>query len=419
MTSAREKDGRRQGRQGVAQAGEVLVLNHLGFGNVVMSIPLLKALSEKLTAGQRLIVLLRSAPHFELLREDLPAIEPRFLHGPGRVRCLLGLRADLRERVRWVIGVPQVPPGTIRLVQEAIGAKESIGEAAGIRRHVLDRWVLKHERRSILAAQEEIGALLGLAVPFETPAIRLTAEEAAWRSSVLAQEGVSTAAVTIGLHCSAAVICKRWPVRKFASVLRAVARVLPEVTVVSFGSSTDYESAQAVRSLSPKVRWIEGAGAWTIRQTLAMLSRCNVVLSGDTGLMHMAAAVGATPVSVFGPTYPERLAPYYARAVAISSGATCRRWCRYERRQCACLNNIEENIVAESLLRVVEAKPVAHSLNASLKVDVTWPTPTSPAAGASPLDIQSHQFRGRCAEFQNSPPKNVKIRRANLEDHSS
>ena len=69
-------------------------------------------------------------------------------------------------------------------------------------------------------------------------------------------------------------------------------------------------------------------------ETLDALGRCSVVVGGDTGLVHLAAACGARPVVVFGPTHPRDGYFAYAGGSAVQLELACRPCTRHRATRC-------------------------------------------------------------------------------------
>jgi heptosyltransferase-2 len=68
---------------------------------------------------------------------------------------------------------------------------------------------------------------------------------------------------------------------------------------------------------------IELAGRLTLRQAIAVLSHCRLFVGNDSGMMHIAAALGLPLVAIFGPTEPGRTAPLAERFRLLYHGADC------------------------------------------------------------------------------------------------
>jgi 3-deoxy-D-manno-octulosonic-acid transferase/heptosyltransferase-1 len=65
------------------------------------------------------------------------------------------------------------------------------------------------------------------------------------------------------------------------------------------------------------------AGETTLRELAALYKEASLLLTTDSGPMHLAAAVGTPVVALFGPTSPERTGPYGAGHVVIRKGLAC------------------------------------------------------------------------------------------------
>jgi len=98
------------------------------------------------------------------------------------------------------------------------------------------------------------------------------------------------------------------------------------------------------------------AGKTTLRELCAGLSVCSVVLTNDSGPMHLAAAVGSRVVALFGSTSPELTAPgvpgdpqHTIMSVGVPCSPCFRRICPIDLR---CLTGIQVQEVVDSVVKV-------------------------------------------------------------------
>lgn len=113
----------------------------------------------------------------------------------------------------------------------------------------------------------------------------------------------------IALNVGASTPYKQWPVENWADIARALCG--SGVSIVLVGGPAEVEQVREVeRSIDgcPQVRNL--AGRTDLRQLAAVLARCDLMVSGDTGPMHIAGIVGTPVVALFGPTHPARTGPY-------------------------------------------------------------------------------------------------------------
>ena len=118
----------------------------------------------------------------------------------------------------------------------------------------------------------------------------------------------------IGVNPSARWATKLWGNDKFAELIRR----LPSERVVLTGSAAEREQidkiAQGRRNLT---------GQTDLFQLAELYRRCQVVVTNDSGPMHLAAAVGTPVVAIFGPTDPALTGPYGDRHVVLRAGVLC------------------------------------------------------------------------------------------------
>ena len=146
---------------------------------------------------------------------------------------------------------------------------------------------------------------------------------------------------------------KRWAPARLARVAEWLwgARRLPSLVTWGPGDETMaaavVEGSNGAAQLAPPTR---------VPDLAAILRAAAVVVSGDTGPVHLAAAVGTPVVGLYGPTDARRNGPWAPRDVAVSRFADCR--CRYRRRCRAarrCLDDISVAEVTAALARRLDA----------------------------------------------------------------
>jgi heptosyltransferase II len=116
----------------------------------------------------------------------------------------------------------------------------------------------------------------------------------------------------IAVHIGASNSGKQWPLAHFAAFAQAWLTQSPHRCLHVMGGPGDRETAQQLNTLLPEAllgQVIVWAGELSLRQTAWVLQQVHVVVTSDSGLSHLAAAVG-TPVRViFGPTNPLKWHP--------------------------------------------------------------------------------------------------------------
>ena len=126
----------------------------------------------------------------------------------------------------------------------------------------------------------------------------------------------------IALNVGASSPLKQWPVPHWSTL--AAKLIDNGDTVVFVGDKRDAEVVKEVRSkVGAGGSIVDVAGRTNLRQLAAVLEACDVVVTGDTGPMHIAVAVGTPTIALFGSTNPDRTGPYGKRNVVLDMHLSC------------------------------------------------------------------------------------------------
>jgi len=203
--------------------------------------------------------------------------------------------------------------------------------------HAVDRYLL-------------VAAALG-ARPQGTPQFRfkmLDADFAVVRD-VFQRKGSSVDSPWVGMNVSARWPTKRWPLSSFAVVLDQLHKE-GFGPVVLIGSSDEQDDASQLRAMT-KSPFVDLTGAVSIGCLPALLSKAAMVITNDSGPMHIAAAVGTPVVALFGPTSAMRTGPYGVGHRPLARQIPCSpcfsRVCRHSP-EMECLHLIKPNDVVEA-----------------------------------------------------------------------
>ena len=145
-------------------------------------------------------------------------------------------------------------------------------------------------------------------------------EDRAWAEAFLAAQGLQQASV-IAIQLGASAESKRWPVERFAALADALDPSLGEILLVGGPADRDlgHRFAAAV-----KRRVYTSIGDSSLRQLAALLERSRLLITNDTGPMHVAAAVGTRVMDLSsGPVCPYETGPYGEGHVVIEPEMSC------------------------------------------------------------------------------------------------
>lgn len=287
-------------------------------GDAVMAQPLLALLRQR-DPALRIDVLgsPRVTPVFRAMREVRSVIGTAAAGARAAPAARWRLGWKLRARDYRHAYVLSDSPGW-PLAAWLAGIPERIGHRGTARRSLLNRL---HEpqagERPLVEPLVEHYARLAFApdepLPGPLPAPRLL-RRAERERAVRAKFGLSGPAPLLVLSPGAEQpATRRWPTRHYAALAGLLADEWPEAELVVLGSARERPTATEIAAMSGQaVRNL--AGETSVDEAIAIVSQAAGVVSGDSGLMHVAAAFGRPQVAIFGATDPRQAAPRSPRA---------------------------------------------------------------------------------------------------------
>jgi lipopolysaccharide heptosyltransferase II len=158
----------------------------------------------------------------------------------------------------------------------------------------------------------------------------------------------------VALAPGAAHATKRWPLEHWQALVARNLESGAAVVIVGGAADADLGAALAERW---GTRVANAAGVFGLQGTGALLQRARVLVSGDTGVMHMATAVATPVVSLFGPTVEAfGFFPYTRQASVLELPLPCRPCTAQGSSRCPlghhrCMIDIQPSVVYENLRR--------------------------------------------------------------------
>lgn len=165
------------------------------------------------------------------------------------------------------------------------------------------------EQNHALAAQALQNYLAGGAFKLTAPLLPCDPAAEAWAEGEIKRLGVAGfALVTPGAGWGG----KQWPAERFGQVARALAAHNLR-TLVNTGPGEEALAREVVTASGGTAVEVN----CTIGQLIALTRRARIFIGGDTGPLHLAAALGIPVVGIYGPTDPARTGPFGTRAIAL------------------------------------------------------------------------------------------------------
>jgi lipopolysaccharide heptosyltransferase I len=191
--------------------------------------------------------------------------------------------------------------------------------------------------------------------------LHISAEHESEAASLLHASGVGEQDRFVAMNPMARWPTKLWEPDSFAALADRLER--EAIRVVFTGGPQDRASIDEIsRLMTSRSRRLDGKTG--LKTLAAIYRRAQVLVTTDSGPMHLAAAVGTSVVALFGPTAPWRTGPYGRNHVVLRAGITCspcfKKQClttEYEDR--ACMKRLSVDEVARAVLEKLAATPIA------------------------------------------------------------
>ncbi|UCF78142.1 MAG: lipopolysaccharide heptosyltransferase II [Candidatus Eiseniibacteriota bacterium] len=320
-----------------------------------------------------------------------PAVNEVLSYPPRGVDSVSGIfatAAEVRSRKFDVVLDLQSTPRTALVCRLAPSGDRKTGDRDAVARHAMVRFKryrprrVRHSvQRFLRAAERACGP-----VPASRPRMFLADEEKNLAEEFLALLPGQGRRPLVGLCPGAKWKTKIWSAERFGLLAQELRERDLDVCVV--GGEVDAAVLQDVEKSCERlegVRFHVGG----LRSSAALLARCDCVVSNDSGLMHVAHAVGTPVVALFGSTVPEfGFYPPDSCSSVISNSFDCKPCDVHGKDSCnegdmRCMESIDVALVAEEVQRIL-SEPRAADLASHRRLQLPRFVLGGERGGASP-----------------------------------
>ncbi len=290
----------------------ILVVNVNWLGDVIFSIPVFKALRSRYPQAK---ISCLAVPRVKAILESCPFLDEIITYDEkGRHFAPWGkwqIITQLRKR-RFDAAFLLHGSWTRALLVFLSGIPERVGYNTKGRKGLLTH-IIPAASEKIHRSDYYLRVIESYGVPvsnrrYETAVSSQIKAEA---TALLADNGINSPDYLILINTGGNWDLKRWPRENFAALIAQLMDLVPntfKMKIALPGSNEDLGLAKEIARLSQREPIIL-AGKTNLPQLLALMQRANLVISADSGPLHMASSVGTTTIALFGPTRPENTGP--------------------------------------------------------------------------------------------------------------
>jgi heptosyltransferase-2 len=327
-------------------------------GDLVMATPILTDLRKAFPKAS--ITAMSRLPVCDLLRED-PAIDELFCF---RKASHFGRRSEKRSiieklrRGKFDLGILLTHSFSSAWWFWQGRVENRLGYGCNGRSLLLSEAVPLPENlhtQHLVTTYKQLLKPLGIALSETSPRLYLAQDEVEHARELLKQHGIGRNSLIVGINPGATYgSAKCWLPERFREVTERLLET-DNLFVVYFGDAATVGLVKEIcRGLPPRV--INLAGLTSLRELACLIYLCNVILTNDSGPMHIADALGTPIVALFGSTNEIVTGPY-RKAKVIHKHVECspcyQRTCPIDFR---CMKRIEADEVYQEILRKLRIK---------------------------------------------------------------
>ena len=335
---------------------DVLIRGTNWIGDVVMTFPTIAAVRETLSTA-RITVLVK--PWVADLVRMHPAVDEVLVYErPGRhegAGGILKLARELRAR-RFDAAILLQNAIEAAIIARLAGIPVRAGYSTDARGLLLTHPVRLEARiKSVHQSLYYVEMLEALGFTPSRAPLALTPTEAQRIAAEqhLARFGIAGRRPIVGMAPGAAYgPAKRWFADRFAAVADRLAQ-RHACPILLFGSDGDRASTEAVQSAA-ETPLVDIAGRTNLSDAIALIARCDLFITNDSGLMHVAGALGVPTVAIFGSTNPKTTYPLGERISLIRKPVDCSPCLKQEcPTDFRCMNLVTVDEVVDESLRLL------------------------------------------------------------------
>jgi heptosyltransferase-2 len=326
-------------------------------GDMVMATPILTDVRKAFPDAH--ITAMCRTPLSDLLKEDLD-IDELFFFSKVNSFGRRSEQRDIIEKIRkgtYDLGILLTQSFSSAWLFWRGNVKRRLGYKGKCRNLLLtDKLDLPENIRQqhLVTTYKMLLAPLGIPVSETKPRLFLKDKELEEAHMLLKRLGISPEARLVGINPGAAYgSAKCWLPERFRAVTEKLLK-LDNVQIVYFG---DAVTQPLVKEICQGLPVTNLAGLTTLRELACLIKLCKVVLTNDSGPMHIAAAVGTPLVALFGSTNEIATGPYKTGTVIhkhVDCSPCYKRVCPIDFR---CMKRIETDEVYEALVKKLNQTP--------------------------------------------------------------
>lgn len=327
----------------------ILLIKPGAIGDLIQLTPVIRALAKKY-AGARITMLVGNSATAELFRHSPHIAETMIYDKRGehrRFTSLLKLRGELKQKkFDLVLHYQRSNVKAWLLASAAFPCRVLVYHKARLRTiHVVDNYLETAAPLGISNARRELEVYAG-------------PDDEKYADRLFVKQGLEGKSV-VALNPGASHPIKKWGVDQFAR-LADILTANPRTKIILIGGPQDVADSEKIAEMVPG-KVLNMTGKLSLLQLGAVLRKCSLLVSSDTGPLHLATAVGTRILGLYGATDPARTGPVgVGHRVLQAQGLgciPCKRLRCSNKEHLACMRRLTPEIVAGAIKEMISVDP--------------------------------------------------------------
>ncbi len=304
---------------------KILIISVAGIGNTLMATPLIESLKRGIP-DSKIDVLVAQRGSSEVLQNNPFVNDIFFVTKKFFKRLFTNLKVLFKLRAnRYDISILAFPANRaeFNLISYFVHAKQRLAHSYALK-NICSLSFLNNKKipmEKIFDINQNLNLLdvLGIKPISKSMKIWLSDEDKKFAEDFIQKNNLENEKL-IGIHagCSPDQPYKKWPEKKFAGLINLLQK--KGYAIILCGGPSDKQIIKNISSLVEGCLIVDNA---KMTNAAALIKKCSLFISNDSGLMHVAVAVGVPVAAIYGASDPRRTAPYFDFKNIIRTNLGC------------------------------------------------------------------------------------------------
>lgn len=279
---------------------KILIVRTDRIGDVLLSTPVIKVLRDNFPSAHIAVMV---SPYARDILEGNPHLDEVIIYDKDSQhrswKTSMRFAGSLREK-KFDLAIILHPTNRAHLITFFAGIPRRVGYDRKLGFLLTDR--IKHRKqlgeKHELEYSLDLIRYLGIEPKDKTTFMPIKSESEKWVGLILGQAGIKETDRLLAVHPGASCISKLWPTERFAEIADRMADKYGFKILIVAGPNDANLAGKVAGGIHCKA--VNLAGKTSVSQLASVFKRCSLLISNDSGPVHIAAAVGTPVIAIFG-----------------------------------------------------------------------------------------------------------------------